>query len=297
VRECIQDFYHDDVACAEVDLVLSTVELINFIVSSRTSLAPGYQPGVDTAPVNSGTDSAADGHVNASIVSAEVRDLLCGILHSVRSSRPLDALRGEDDVEALFRHASEDGLTVVSASDSNGSSGGYLEYIYRYAAQVLFNDNIWNEPIEYVIGRNEDFAELSVRGGEGRPSQKLKFARAYGFRNIQSVMMKMKAKRCSYDFVEIMACPKGCANGGGQPKAQERETPSAMRDRVLAVVGRMGEVVVASPDESPLVQWVYGLDRHARDQPHSIPRSVLHTRYHAVPKLEELTPLATANKW
>jgi iron only hydrogenase large subunit-like protein len=273
-----------------VDLVLSTVELINFIVSSRASLAPGDKDDVDVDMESEGGD-AVEAQVNASIVSAKVRDTLGGILHSVRARRPLDALRGVDEVEALFRHASEDGLTVVSAADSNGSSGGYLEYIYRYAAEVLFNDNIWSEPIEYVVGRNDDFAELSVRGGDDRPCKKLKFARAYGFRNIQSVMMKMKTKRCSYDFVEIMACPKGCANGGGQPKAQERETPSATRDRVLAVVGRMAEVVVASPDDSPLVQWLRGLGgRHEWS-------SLLHTRYHAVPKLEELAPLATANKW
>ena len=39
---------------------------------------------------------------------------------------------------------------------------------------------------------------------------------AYGFRNIQTLVQKMKRRACQYDFVEVMACPSGCLNGGGQ---------------------------------------------------------------------------------
>ena len=39
---------------------------------------------------------------------------------------------------------------------------------------------------------------------------------AYGFRNIQTLVQKMKRHACDYDFVEVMACPSGCLNGGGQ---------------------------------------------------------------------------------
>ena len=30
----------------------------------------------------------------------------------------------------------------------------------------------------------------------------------------------MKRHQCSYDYIEVMACPSGCLNGGGQPKQQ-----------------------------------------------------------------------------
>lgn len=46
----------------------------------------------------------------------------------------------------------------------------------------------------------------------------LKFAFVYGFRNIQTLVRKIKTNRCDYDYVEVMACPFGCLNGGGQPK-------------------------------------------------------------------------------
>lgn len=42
---------------------------------------------------------------------------------------------------------------------------------------------------------------------EGKPV--LKFAAAHGFRNIQNLVQKMKRGRCSYHYVEVMACPSG----------------------------------------------------------------------------------------
>ena len=39
---------------------------------------------------------------------------------------------------------------------------------------------------------------------------------AYGFRNIQTLVQKLKRGVCEYDYVEVMACPSGCLNGGGQ---------------------------------------------------------------------------------
>ena len=64
-----------------------------------------------------------------------------------------------------------------------------------------------------VSPRNQDFREtvLTVDG-----QVRLRFAYAYGFRNIQNIVQQLKRNKCDYDFVEIMACPSGCINGGGQ---------------------------------------------------------------------------------
>lgn len=57
----------------------------------------------------------------------------------------------------------------------------------------------------------------------------MKVAQAYGFRNIQNLVQKMKRKRCDYDFVEVMACPGGCLNGGAQCRPDEgKETSKEM---------------------------------------------------------------------
>jgi hypothetical protein len=52
----------------------------------------------------------------------------------------------------------------------------------------------------------------------------LNFASAYGFRNIQNLVRKVKLGKCEYHFVEIMACPSGCLNGGGQIKPRKGQT-------------------------------------------------------------------------
>lgn len=54
--------------------------------------------------------------------------------------------------------------------------------------------------------RNPDLQELNLeKDGE----VVLRFAVANGFRNIQNLVLKMKRKKCQYDYVEVMACPGG----------------------------------------------------------------------------------------
>lgn len=60
----------------------------------------------------------------------------------------------------------------------------------------------------------------------------LHFAAAYGFRNIQNLVRKIKQGRCEYQFVEIMACPGGCLNGGGQIKARKGQTAKDLIQRL-----------------------------------------------------------------
>ena len=58
--------------------------------------------------------------------------------------------------------------------------------------------------------RNADFKEV-VLDVDGAPA--LRFASAYGFRSIQTLMRQMKRRRCAYDYVEVMACPSGDSAG------------------------------------------------------------------------------------
>jgi hypothetical protein len=108
-------------------------------------------------------------------------------------------------------------------------SGGYLDYVFRSAAKELFDIDTNDEPLEFKMTkyedlicciykrifflRNQDFRE-TILTSNGQIH--LRFAFAYGFRNIQNIVQKLKRNKCEYDFVEIMACPSGCINGGGQ---------------------------------------------------------------------------------
>ena len=92
----------------------------------------------------------------------------------------------------------------LEAGPGGGGAGGYLEHIFRYAARELYGVNV--AQVQYTAGRNADFRETTLEvGGE----VVLRFATAYGFRNIQNFVRKVKTGKGGYHFVEIMACPSG----------------------------------------------------------------------------------------
>ncbi|KAE8891059.1 putative cytosolic Fe-S cluster assembly factor [Phytophthora fragariae] len=188
--------------------------------------------------------------------------------------------------EIMLSGISEDG-SVVLGSNMNASSGGHLEHIFRFAAKELFNVEV-NGPLEYVAGRNPDFREVTLVV-EGK--EVLKFAIAYGFRNIQSIMTKIRRNKCPYHYVEIMACPSGCLNGGGQIRPKSTLLASELLDNVT---GRFQELQVREPTANPAVKYVY--EKYLGGVPFSeAARAVLHTQYHAVPKMEQSNPLGI--KW
>lgn len=83
-------------------------------------------------------------------------------------------------------------------------SGGYSDYIFKYAAKHLFNEDITE--VSYKNLRNPDFKE-AILEKDGKVV--LRFAIANGFRNIQNLVQKLKRGKSNYDYVEVMACPSG----------------------------------------------------------------------------------------
>jgi hypothetical protein len=53
----------------------------------------------------------------------------------------------------------------------------------------------------------QDHQECTVVDANG--TALLSFALVYGFRNIQNLVQKIKRKKCSYHYAEVMACPSG----------------------------------------------------------------------------------------
>ena len=93
-----------------------------------------------------------------------------------------------------------------------GTTGGVMEAALRSAHYL-------------VTGKNPEVdAFKSVRGMDGwKESEfdidgtKIKVAVASGLGNARRLIDAILAGSVRYDFVEIMACPGGCVNGGGQP--------------------------------------------------------------------------------
>ncbi|CAH9121646.1 unnamed protein product [Cuscuta epithymum] len=153
-----------------------------------------------------------------------------------------------------------------------GSSGGYAETIFRYAAKELFGKEA-GYPLNFNIIRNSDFQEVSL---EVEGKSVLKFARCYGFRNLQNVVRKIKTGKCDYQFLEIMACPSGCLNGGGQIKPRAGQSAKDLIQMLEKAY--MENVLVANPSENPIIKGLYNewLERPGSEKA----KKHIHTQYH-----------------
>ncbi|KAF1817072.1 putative iron-sulfur cluster assembly associated protein Nar1 [Eremomyces bilateralis CBS 781.70] len=120
-------------------------------------------------------------------------------------------------------------------ADPTGTSGGFLSHIAKRVAASTPGSRI-----RVDRGRNADVLDIVVEDRDGRTAWK--GMRCYGFRNIQNLVRKMKPKTnrllgarkapvrkregdaapgSEYAYVEVMACPGGCTNGGGQIRVTE----------------------------------------------------------------------------
>ncbi|XP_027990042.2 cytosolic iron-sulfur assembly component 3 isoform X4 [Eptesicus fuscus] len=200
--------------------------------------------------------------VDCVITTGEVFKLLEeeGVSLSELEPAPLDSVFSSVSVQEPTSHR-------------GGGSGGYLEHVFRHAAQELFGIHV--DEVTYKPLRNKDFQEVTLER-EGRVL--LHFAAAYGFRNIQNLVQKLKRGRCPYHYVEVMACPSGCLNGGGQLKAPEMPSKE-----LLQHVERLYSMVrTEAPEDVPGVRELYEHWLHGEGSERA--SSLLHTSYHAVEK-------------
>ncbi|XP_036316106.1 cytosolic iron-sulfur assembly component 3 isoform X2 [Pipistrellus kuhlii] len=200
--------------------------------------------------------------VDCVITTGEVSKLLEeeGVSLSELEPAPLDSVFSSVSVQEPTSHR-------------GGGSGGYLEHVFRHAAQELFGIHV--DEVTYKPLRNKDFQEVTLES-EGRVL--LHFAAAYGFRNIQNLVQKLKRGRCPYHYVEVMACPSGCLNGGGQLKAPEMPSKE-----LLQHVEKLYSMVrTEAPEDVPGVRELY--EHWLRGEGSERASSLLHTSYHAVEK-------------
>ncbi len=93
-----------------------------------------------------------------------------------------------------------------------GATGGVMEAALRSVPFLLTGKDDDNVDIKVVRGVDAvKEAEVEVAG------VKIKAAVVHGLGNARKVLDKIRAGEADYQFIEIMACPGGCVNGGGQP--------------------------------------------------------------------------------
>ncbi len=155
-----------------------------------------------------------------------------------------------------------------------GATGGVMEAALRYAAEVLTGKEL--EAVEFTEVRGTEGlkeATYTVGGVE------LKVAAASGLKNAQTIMEKVKAGECDYHFVEIMACPGGCVNGGGQPiqPASIRNFVDLKGIRGQALYEADKNLPLRKSQDNPAIKMIY--DEFFSEPGSHKAHEILHTSY------------------
>ena len=190
------------------------------------------------------------------------------------AARPEHSTSGAQDIDAslttreLARMIKQAGIDFANLPDEEfdqpfgeatgagvifGTTGGVMEAAIRTVYEILEK-----KPLD-------DLNVTAVRGLDGVKEATLKIAGkdvkvavVHGTKNARTILEKVKAGE-KYDFIEIMACPGGCINGGGQPivdsKTQATVDVKALRAKALYTEDE--RATLRKSHENPYVQMLY----------------------------------------
>ena len=172
--------------------------------------------------------------------------------------------------------------TDTGAAVIFGATGGVMEAALRTANDWLTgtsNDAVEFHEVRGTKGLKE--ATYTINGVE------IKVAVASGIANANYVMDQIKAGTAPWTFVEIMCCPGGCVNGGGQPvqPASVLNVFDIKAMRAKALYDQDAAMTLRKSHESPFVKALYDeyLGSYGSHKAHDI----LHTEYVARPKFKK----------
>ena len=155
-----------------------------------------------------------------------------------------------------------------------GATGGVMEAALRTAADVLdgnANTKLDFKEVRGTAGIKE--AEYTLGG------KKLKVAVISGLENARAILNDIRDGKRHYDFVEVMACPGGCINGGGQPVQGDsvRNYTDLKKLRAKALYDADKKMELRKSHESPVIKMLYDeyFDAPGKHRAHRL----LHTSY------------------
>lgn len=125
-----------------------------------------------------------------------------------------------------------------------GVTGGVMEAALRTAYHTLTGREYG--PINFTAVRGFDSvkeAEVDIEG------TKVKLAVASGMKNAKPLLDEIRAGKSPYAFIEIMCCPGGCLNGGGQPFVKPNLQPGEGPD-LLETYREKRAKIIYSIDEN-----------------------------------------------
>ena len=156
-----------------------------------------------------------------------------------------------------------------------GATGGVMEAALRTAVWKLTGENS-DSPVEFKDVRGVEGIKEATYNVAGMD---VKVAVASGLSNAKELLNKVKSGEANYHFIEIMGCPGGCVNGGGQP-----QVPASVRNfndiralRAQVLYDADSAAGVRKSHENPAIKKLYDeyLEKPGSHKAHHI----LHTTY------------------
>ena len=211
------------------------------------------------------------------------------------AQRPELSENGLPDIDAalttreLAKMIKEAGLMFTSLADEEfdpfmgiasgaghifGATGGVMEAALRTVYEVVTGQPC--QPLEFHEVRGTEAikeAEYDLAG------TKVKVAVTSGLTNAAKLLDKVRNGEADYHFIEVMACPGGCVNGGGQPHqpADVRNFTDLRAERAKALYSEDAAMTLRKSHENPVVKELYDsyLEKPGSHKAHEI----LHTTY------------------
>jgi len=155
-----------------------------------------------------------------------------------------------------------------------GATGGVMEAALRTAVETLTGEEL--KKLEFTDVRGtEGIKEATYHVGD----MDVKVAVASGLGNARDLLNKVKSGEADYHFIEIMGCPGGCVNGGGQPQqpGYVRNTTDIRTLRAKVLYDADDAASIRKSHENPAIKELYAtyLGEPGSEKAHHL----LHTSY------------------
>ena len=135
-----------------------------------------------------------------------------------------------------------------------GATGGVMEAALRTAVETLTGKELESVDFHEVRGlAGIKEATYNVNGMD------VNVAVASGLKNAHDLLMRVQNGEANYHFIEIMACPGGCINGGGQPQqpASLRNFVDIRAQRAKVLYDQDAAMPLRKSHENPAIQKLY----------------------------------------
>ena len=133
-----------------------------------------------------------------------------------------------------------------------GATGGVMEAALRTAVHTLTGQTVTDLP---EVRGTKGIKEATYNVGD----LNVKVAVASGLSNAREILDKIRSGECDAQFIEIMACPGGCVNGGGQPQVPMgvRNFVDIRAERAKVLYDLDASMPLRQSHENPAIKEVY----------------------------------------